>query len=184
MKILVIHGVGKAHDECEDLAGFQTRLAAATGASVDLWIWDSPKTEIRDPRNTWGWRWLRSFVHEAINDFAHISHNLERMVSELPDADVYIGNSAGGVLAYETRKPAILLGSPAQLVHNVKSLALRPVLNLMHYLDPIAAPVALADNQVIYSPMFLPLINPVKAHTSYWSSGVVMDKIVDWLGKL
>jgi hypothetical protein len=182
MRVVLLHGVGLQRDNCKAIRKFSSELAHRLAATVELWMWDSPRTPVPDQRNTWLWSGLRNFVYEAINDFAHVSRNVDNIVKLLPEADVYIGHSAGGVLAYETNKTACLLGSPAQLVRNIKATA--PVLNLMHYLDPIAAPVEGADNRVIYKPLLKPWVSPVAAHTDYWSEPYVLHTIVDWIESL
>ena len=123
-------------------------------------------------------------MHEAIRDFAHVSRNKDAILKTMPDADFYFGHSAGSVLVSSTGKPCVMTGAPAQLVRDVEiNAANTRILNIMHWLDPIAAMYQGADNVVLRRPMFMPVIYPPAAHLSYWKSKAVVEMTAAWFRK-
>ena len=185
----VIHGVG-FHKDLSHVNKFAATLTSRTGINTIVWPWDHPSTFPVDPRKTGSlFRSIRDFTWEVIMDFAYSFKEYDRHVAETPKADIYIGHSAGGVLAMANENcPCALMGCPVELVRRltgVQGFGLRGgacgVLNIMQERDPIAAPFLGADNRIVKSRSWFDIINPVAAHTSYWESKQVIDLVSAWM---
>lgn len=182
--ICVIHGVG-FEDDLTGMDGFVSSLRSITGDKYRTFVWSHPGAVIDDPRSSWFFPAFRDWMHEVIMDFTHIVQNMGVLAASLPEADAYIGHSAGGVIAACNAygKPAAVMGCPLQLIKNVHIKTVQAnMLNIMHYRDPVAAPVDNADNRIIYSPLFTSWINPFAAHSSYWHNNTAIHYVSDWLG--
>ena len=179
-KICVVHGVGFFGSGAQaSIAEFCSDLEKRTGAMVIVHRWEHPGTPPPDTRKTWLFPAIRKWVHEVIMDFGYVMTNLYTLSDSLPDADMYIGHSAGGAIISQVNRPKILMGCPLQLLYEVQPKANElDTLNIMHYRDPIAAPVSRSFNKVVYSPILGSIVNPVAAHTGYWASEETMRAIV------
>lgn len=188
-KICIVHGVGYTSESevyASHIAEFARELARRTGVtSVELFPWQHPGQAPADPRGGWLFTYLREGLSTIIMDFAHVLYNLDTITKGLPQADMYIGHSAGGIIiSVKTDKPQVTMGCPLQLIENVRLCSNGSnVLNLMHAKDPVAAPISGAENVVVRAPMFAGMLDPFSAHTSYWKSGEVMDQCVAWYDK-
>jgi len=179
-KICVVHGVGFFSEGVhESISSFCTELEKCTGAKVLVHRWEHPGSSPADPRRTWLFPTMKAWVHEVIMDFGYVMTNLYTLSDSLPVADMYIGHSAGGAVISQINKPMVLMGCPLQLMYSVKpKIEAAHTLNIMHYRDPIAAPLDGAFNTVIYKPVVGSIFNPVSAHIRYWDSEEVMRSIV------
>lgn len=186
--VCIVHGVG--YDSEREIyhgkiAKFAETFTKSTGASTVLYPWLHPGNPPVDTRDSWLFAGMREWMSGIIMDFTHVLYNLNDLTSKLPLADMYIGHSAGGVIvAAKTDRPQVIMGCPVQLIRNVYTCNAEPrTLNLMHYRDPIAAPVTGAVNVVTHEPRWISLINPLAAHTSYWESSEILNHCIDWYNK-
>lgn len=180
-RVCVVHGVGFYSDLSKaDVAAFAKNVSDKTGCEAFVYQWDHPGVGPDDERDTLLFKSFRQWVQEVIMDFTYVAKYIAD-VPALPDADLYIGHSAGGVIvAAKTTKPQILMGCPAQLLKNMDIRAKSGmVLNVMNYRDPIASKMDGAENIITTDPLVLPWINPFAAHTGYWTSRQVMKLVVE-----
>ena len=183
-KIVVVHGVGYQAQGSEKITDFMQKLSSATGAECEPFIWDHPGELPDDNRHSWFFTGVKNFVQEVLMDYTHVIMNLEKIAADLPVADMYVGHSAGSIIVSRANVPLVLMGSPVQLVKNVEVKDDNAsTLNIIHYRDPIAAPVDGAVNTIVYRPYFYSLINFAAAHTSYWTNKTVLKKITEWYFK-
>ena len=187
--VCMVHGVGYDTDHeiyHSKIAGFAKSFERSTGASTVLYPWLHPGSPPPDPRNSWLFEGMRNWMSGIIMDFAYVLYNIDALTLKLPLADMYIGHSAGAVIvATKTDKPQVLMGCPVQLIQNVRVCSNGSnILNLMHYRDPVAAPVSGAVNTVTYEPRLISFVNPLVAHTYYWSSAEVLKQCIAWYNKL
>jgi hypothetical protein len=116
-------------------------------------------------------------------DYTHVVAHLDDIGLELPEADMYIGHSAGSIIvSTQLEQPRILMGSPVQLLHNAQvRTASANLLNLMHARDPVAAPVANAKNVTVKGPWsLLRYFLPLWDHVTYWRSPRILNNVVHW----
>jgi len=183
--ICVVHGVGFFRGLVKEtrIKYFCDQLTARTGADCITYAWDHTGKIPGDPaRDTWFFKPIRSFVQEVIMDYSYVLKNLAKLVAEMPIADMYVGHSAGSVIVgSSTARPQVLMGSPLQLVLNLELKATIPdIINIMHYRDPIAAPMTGVDNIVVDHPRIFPLIDPIVGHMSYWNNDEVIEIAADF----
>ena len=182
-KICIVQGVGFFKDNpAKDMKEFMKKLSGKTGAECFVHRWQHDGKPPKDPRNSLFFKPFREWVHEVMMDYAQVVVKLEGLQEDLPEADMYIGHSAGGVIVADgTDKPRIICGCPVQLIRNlVKPNTEADILNLMHYRDPIAAPIIGARNEITKDPAIWSLVNPIAAHTSYWTGEDAMKHIVKY----
>jgi len=188
-KICIVHGVGytsQAEVEASHIAAFAKEFACRTGVmSVELFPWKHPGEAPADPRGGWLFTYLRKGLSTIIMDYTHVLYNLDDITKKLPQADMYIGHSAGGIIvSVKTDKPQVTMGCPLQLIENVRLCSNGAnVLNLMHAKDPVAAPITGAENVIVTHPLFAGMLDPFSAHTSYWKSPEVMEHCIAWYNK-
>ena len=117
----------------------------------------------------------------------------------IPEADFYIGHSAGSIIALTRGKPCVIFGSPASLVNLIYdetikakwcSFMLRKggseVLNIINEYDPIAYPLHdLFCENYTFKPSWWRFLSkePFTSHVSYWTSKEVIDVTVSRLAK-
>lgn len=184
-KVCVVHGVGYPDQRelyVSSIADFARAFSDQTGAETILFPWQHPGQPPVDKRDSWLFKYLRNWTDEIIMDFAHVLYHLDSIAASLPEADMYIGHSAGGVIiSARTDKPQVLMACPVQLLYNIKTCVdRRNTLNIMHYRDPIAAPVDGAENVITHEPRWISIVNPLEAHTSYWTSKEALAHCVRW----
>jgi hypothetical protein len=118
---------------------------------------------------------------------------------EVPDADIYIGHSAGSIIALaQSDKPAIIMGSPAAVVECIPGFQLdnldfpqmiggdRPILNLINRYDILAYPLEYFNvTNYEYTENYLNPFSffPLSAHISYWKSKKVHREIIDTISQ-
>ena len=181
--ICLVHGVGFYDDKVTSpISVFAGKLHRATGAECIIHTWSHPGTPPNDTRSSFLFDDLRDWTYEILMDFTYVVENLAMLHAALPSADMYVGHSGGGIIAASGTKPMVLMGCPMQLLRNIVRVAGIPAtLNLMHYRDPIAAPINVGTNVVLTRPIsLLTYVNPVAAHTSYWKSDVVLKHVINW----
>lgn len=186
-EICIVHGVG-FHTDLSTLTKFAVKLQQKTGAICTFYRWQHAGTLPEMPNNIMGYvRRLRSWTHEVIMDFAHVIVNIKELLKNLPEADMYIGHSAGGVIVANmvNVKPVITMGCPFQLLKNVEmgTADTNTWLNMMHIYDAIAAPAYDACNEYLETGLWKYYLAPPFSHSEYWVSGKAMDKVVEWYGK-
>jgi len=139
---------------------------------------------------------IRRFSAEIMFDYNQaIKYAFQTMV---PDADLYIGHSAGSILALaQFNKPCIIFGSPAVISENSwfndkvnyiinskveQTGIVRPVYNIINKYDILSYPINF-DNieNVTYKKHYW---NPIAAHLDYWKNPdvikMVENKIREW----
>lgn len=149
----------------------------------------------------------REFVCGVILDFQQAL--LHATDIEVPDADIYIGHSAGSILALVQKdKPCVIMASPASLIENIvddpsydaglryhiqnimnsyRSNSHRPILNLVNKYDVISYKLnhPNVENYVYSESWYNPATySPFNAHGSYWKSKKVINKIVEHINEL
>ena len=140
----------------------------------------------------------RGILQEIILDFQYtIRHAYDMM---LPVADIYIGHSAGSIIALTRQQPCIIFGSPAAIVsaigpndmsiimnkmmfnRNTCNAESRKVFNIVNQYDLLALPLNYPTVENYYYKNCL--FNPIAAHTDYWNNKdvakVICDKIKQW----
>ena len=187
-KVCLIHGVGPY--DTTGMAQFGERMRALTGCTYELYLWRQPALPPPDPRSQaclFGTE--RDFVWQVIMDFTYAVREFDAHASSIPDADFYVGHSAGGVLALaRPMKPCVLMGCPVQLItqlHPMFKLRLTgtasDVLNIVHNRDTIAAPLLASTNEYYDNGSCVEFVNPIAAHTQYWHSQKAAELAANWL---
>lgn len=186
-KIAIVHGV-EIKIPTEVLTTFANNLSNQTGAKCEVVVWNHPGVIPQDPRSDgFFFGTIRNWTHEVVMDAAFAAIQvLTKPDYVLPEADMYVAHSAGGILVSELAKgPRVLMGCPIQLLKNamVPRTCVTEILNLLHQYDPLAATVTGATNVVIKAPFTWRWIGPqlyVMAHTSYWENPLVVTQCADW----
>jgi len=194
MKIVIFPGVGsdRVKPSHEYFAG---KLRDGLRCDTEIFIWENGHDH---PQTNLPLKDVRNFVCEVILDFQQVVvHALDMKV---PDADVYIGHSAGSILALAQDKPSVIFASPASLVELIHDNNLEAkkfndiirrnksnVLNIINKYDVISYP--LDGNNIEnyeYSGSWCNPLSyfPVTSHIGYWRSDKVIKKIIktlkDW----
>lgn len=187
--VCLVHGVGK-HVDLHEVIAFGDRLKQLIPIEYTPYHWQHPGVFPPDPRvNKLWFGMLRDFTWEVIMDFAYAVREFDAHAAQLPDADFYVGHSAGGVLVMaRPDKPCAVMGCPLQLLEQFKPMiTLRStagdVLNILHNRDPIASPVMGATNEYYDNGSWHELINPIAAHTQYWRADKTVRLVADWYKK-
>jgi hypothetical protein len=203
MKAIVIPGVGKQKDERNLIKNFCSNIRNRTGYEAEIFRWDHDHDYVYD-QGSLKYSLLRNKFTEGIMDFQYVIFNASSI--EMPEADVYIGHSAGSILSImQSKHKCVTMGSPLPLVgaiyHNLyynfshRSLneliknvygSKRKILNIINSYDIVAYPYGLENADVenyTYKTCFFNFknLNPWYAHENYWSNNDVMDKIVNFL---
>jgi len=194
MKVVVIPGVGYHRDTKKEEV-FCRRLSDLMPKpnSVEMFVWDHnapPPVQVIDADLSL--RSARAFVFEVLLDLQHVSRHI--MEIKPPPADVYVGHSAGGLVAIVSGKPCVVMGCPVQMtpylmdpsVRTAVGAAIkaqRPVLDIMCKYDLTAMPMYLdegwrVENWVVGARPLDPLVAvPPMSHSMYWTDGRVAKKI-------
>ena len=128
---------------------------------------------------------IRTFTQEVIMDFEYVINHAYTM--DIPHADLYIGHSAGSVIAITRDSPCIIFGSPVAIIEHVEDVDGEYVihnriqnsdktLNILNKNDPIGLPLVVSGVENFY--YCADWINPFGAHTDYWNNKTVGNKIV------
>lgn len=197
-KAVLVLGVG-FHNNSEKEQKWIDEISERTGYETELFIWDHAlKRKLH-------YGCLRDFFIEIVLDFKHIILNASEI--KLPEADVYIGHSAGSILSLlQPNKPAIIMGSPVSVLDiisnsNEKQGAIseniinvmanieynkRQILNIINRHDIISYPLHLpntgVENVYYQEKWYKPIdIFPLGAHGNYWRSKYVKKTIINKL---
>ena len=191
MKIVLFPGVGLI----KDISKYEQFLSVATkrlSCDVEIFCWEHKYTL---PEITLPYSSARKWFAEVILDFQQIVKYADQM--EVPEADIYLGHSAGSVLALAQKgKPCILYGSPAALVEVIQDDGVirdyvkdvRPILNVVNKYDLIAYTITAehVENKICSGRWFNPFTYfPVSAHGYYWTSkkvaSLTQSKLSEWI---
>lgn len=185
-KIVLIPGVGFHDDGKKSL--LMKQLLKRRHLDVEFFNWNH---YFRMPRVAWK-NWpirqdLRRWLAEVIFDFQQVTVSIEDI--KIPKADMYIGHSAGSILALkQDRIPVCVFGSPAVLIGDVAKMqgtltredmrSNSMILNIVNKNDPLAYPLNLPNcNDVIIKTY----LSPVAAHTKYWQHRKTVNLITSWV---
>ena len=188
MKIVVLHGVGFFTDNPPDHLLLH-ELNKLPNCETIWYNWkhnmDIPLMDKLDYSD------IRTWICEVILDFQTVVKHAFDV--DIPDADIYVGHSAGSILALVQSKPAIIFGSPAILVESVQGIdaadclvSSQPVLNIVHKKDVLAYPLPFANNVIVSDPWWkITAWNPVADHSCYWDDKrivkIITDTITEWI---
>ena len=193
-RICLIHGVG-VHTSLASVCAFGDRLKLALPIEYTAVHWQHTGTTPADPRSTaclFGT--VRDFTWEVLMDFTYVVREFDARRSKLPDADLYIGHSAGGILAMaRPNVPCITMGCPLSLLTQINPTLMasrtpfgRDMLNILHMRDPIGSPTR--DNNNVYYTNgrwnLFEYLNPIAAHVQYWKSTRASDIVIDWCKRM
>jgi hypothetical protein len=194
--ICFVHGVGNHK------AGFSKplsdRVHKATGATVieHVWYHNSPLPD--QPSTGWAMASLRNLTAEIILDFTRSIQDFTNHTNNLPEADMYVGHSAGSIIICGDKnegKPKVLMGSPMQLVFQETSskdvkavrslLRIGPkTLNLVCQQDVVALNLNMDRvKNFVFPVTFFDVLGrciPLIAHTKYWDSQLCAQEISKW----
>lgn len=192
MKIITMPGVGFN----TNVSGYE-RFAKYIGdnlnceSEVFCWKHTWPLPDITLPFEN-----IRTWVYEVLLDFQQVI--LYAFDMEIPEADYYIGHSAGSILALaQKEKSCVIMGSPSILIESIhKSVKFesdfnaklwktieskRNILNVINKYDQLAYYLDLpnVENYVFQGSWNkFNTYNPINAHNGYWENKEVMDVIV------
>lgn len=188
MKVVVFPGVG-ANSIKPSYEYFLDEIKKGLNCEGEIFVWEHGHEH---PAITLPLKKTREFVCEVILDFQQVV--VHAMEMKVPEADLYIGHSAGSILALAQGKPSVVFASPASLVELIKeqnetvrnfSNIMRGnnhnILNVINKYDVIAYPID-ADNVENYEykgEWYKPLTYfPVTAHVHYWKCKKAIKKII------
>lgn len=205
MKVVVIPGVG-FQKGVETYENFAASITQGLNCKTEIFYWQpaTPIPEFKLPLEV-----IRKFVCDVMLDFQFVTMDEDQI--NLPLADVYIGHSAGSIMALcKSKTPCIIMGSPALVIENLKEQTRRmnsdsqefyamllasmqgdknrPIVNFVNEYDVLAYPLkwlnvenVLFSGNVINPFSYSPLI----AHGSYWKnkfvSKTINDKLKQWM---
>ena len=189
-RIAVVHGVGLDFSRSAEFQLFCDKLAEKTGAEVVKVTWNHNGTLPSDERKGPVFSVVRNFVHDILMDAAQAVIQLNQGTApvQIPDADMYIGHSAGAIMVGTMKAgPRVLMGSPLQLLQNLntprlQTMAATEILNIMHTGDPLAARLNGAENVILDAPFSLHKYGPqryIYEHCSYWVDSQVVELCVN-----
>lgn len=188
MKIVLFSGVGFA-DNIKNYESFLNKVGKGTGCDTEFFKWEHyySAPEIYLPYKS-----FREWVVEVLLDFQQVVKHSEEM--EVPEADLYIGHSAGSILALaQKEKPCIIFGSPAGIMECIQGQSSRDMVdrllnsnrkafNIVNKYDVLAYPIEhinienwfYSDSWFKFGTYF-----PLSAHQSYWTNSKVINKVVE-----
>ena len=199
MKIVVLPGVGFNKDK-ELYQGFLDKITTELKCKGEVCYWkhDWPLPKITLPYTS-----LRKWVYEVMLDFQQVVK--DAFITPIPQADYYIGHSAGSILALAQKDiPCVIMGSPACLIECLGAQARegynedaiiklakilktpRPVLNIINKYDQLAYYLDHegVDNMVYRDFWFrFNTYNPIATHSDYWTRKAVTKQIIATIKK-
>jgi len=187
MKVVFIYGVG-FHDDTSKHEKFLSEISEKTGVETEAFLWTHGRTI---PQDDLPFRGSRDFFCEVVYDFQHVVKHAAEMV--VPEADMYIGHSAGSIIALMQKKPSVLFGSPAILVESVEDNCdvmneiyknTCKTTNLINEFDLLAysIPFNNVENIAYRGPWWsYKTYNPLSAHLNYFKSKFVINKTVEFI---
>ena len=190
MKIILMLGVAATNVK-KSHYNFLNILSEKLNCETDVFHWKKDHHYIGE---NLPFKIIRNFTCEVIVDFQTSILNAQKI--KVPKADVYIGHSAGSIIAFAQKNSnCITLGSPISLVEtmnekdkDVKFMMQvlnhnkeRKVLNIIQKYDIISYPINKnnVENFTYSDGILKPLYYlPITSHFSYWRSKKVINKIV------
>jgi hypothetical protein len=203
-KVVIIPGVG-LHKDTKDHYAFLSHFhkAGFFDAEIFWWAHDWPIPDVENGRGI-HFKGMREWIYEVILDFQQVA--LHAFDTKLPPADVYVGHSAGSILALAQHDtPAIVFGSPAVLIESLGSLESKEsnpaeikdeirarntgksVLNILNVHDVLAYPLNFlgTENYFYSGPWWNPrTFNPIRSHYDYWGNKKIINKMIDHISTL
>jgi len=176
--ICVVHGVGFSD---EAVRGYADNLQESVDATVMIHAWDHSgvaPSPVRSGACFFGT--TRKWLWEILMDYTYALKHIEDIVPTLPQADMYVGYSAGSLLISTLDVPKVYVASPVTLIERVTPLTAEKALNIMHYRDPIAAPMPWAENVVVKDFSVWRFVNPVAAHMECMNNSDVLKHTLRW----
>ena len=192
MKIVLFPGVGFQKDK-HPYNKFLTTIQEGLNCEGEVFYWkhDWPLPDIELPYND-----VRKWVFEVILDFQQVIRHAKTM--KVPEADYYLGHSAGSIIALVQKKPCIIFGSPAALVECIHDMDVNAgfinlsgirydnnhskVFNIINEYDQLAYYLDEfhVENYVYKNGWWNPsTYNAISCHSDYWGNKKVMNKIVE-----
>jgi hypothetical protein len=124
VKIVLFPGVG-FHEDVSKYEKFLKKIQKEINCEVEVVKWthshlpeshDSGHTDLPD---NLGFMPIRGLFSEVVLDFQHVLNHAHEM--EIPEADVYMGHSAGSIIALAMAKDkhCISFGSPIRLIETM-----------------------------------------------------------------
>lgn len=196
MKIVLLPGV-RIYEPKSIHEKFLDTLTKKLNCDGEIFTWESgyihPDYDL--PLKT-----VRDFTYEVILDFQKAITSATDIT--VPKGDIYMGHSAGSIVALVQQKPTVIMASPAPLIKLIKKdkgnqkimdvadLILKnttiPVLNIINKYDVIACPFnASCVEDYKYTGKWCNPFSyfPLTAHSDYWTNAKVMNKIVETIQK-
>ena len=200
MKIVFLPGVG-FNEDLSKYEKFLKRISEEVDCRFEIVSWShdylKDSHDSQHMYDQFGFKKTKSWFTEVVLDFQHVLLNAKDM--DIPDADVYMGHSAGSILAlaHAKNKHCIIYGSPIKLIDSQIyengsfidscNCPKTKVLNFINKNDIIAFPLDKENVEDYYfkSPFYKSsAYNPISAHRSYWGSSEVqertIDKLIEW----
>ena len=199
MKIVFFPGVGFNKD-LSKYEGFLKTLQKRVSFEYEIFNWlhsyldKEHLDKHKDPNQGLRFKRVRSLFSEVVLDFQHVLLHAQDM--EIPEADLYMGHSAGSIIALANSRGnnCVTFGSPIKLIqiedHPKNSIIANckckstNVLNFVHKNDIIGYTIDKenTENYILTSPFYsMAAYSPIAAHRAYWKSNVVIDKTTDKL---
>ncbi len=189
MKIVVLPGVG-FHDANREPKLIKYLRKKLPNDDIEYFAWQHISEMPKYPFNAgWVYTLMRTWVAEVIMDFeTAIRYALDITV---PDADIYIGHSAGSIIALaQGDVPVITFGTPAEVLKDIQGVTIsalilkRKIFNIVNKSDVLAWPISKIEAQnFIYRSRWWKAF-PVRAHEDYWSNKkvhkIIVKKINEW----
>lgn len=185
MKILILPGVG-FHTDIMPPVRLIKEIKKQLKCELEWYNW---KHNLSVPQLDLGHSTLRPLLAEIILDFQAVVRDVATI--PLPDADYYIGHSAGSIIAlFQSKRNAIIFGSPALLVENITGDKRDPIdiftqdrkiFNIVNKQDIISYPLPLLNVENHYVDKWW--INPFAAHTCYWDDKQIVQLMIDKIKK-
>ena len=193
MKIVLLPGV-RVYKPEPNHENFLKAVMKKTGCDGEIFTWEPG---YKHPEYDLPLKTLRDFTYEVILDFQEAVTRATEIV--VPVGDIYIGHSAGSIIALVRQKPTVTMASPAPLIELVNkntannqkaidllNLILRnpniPILNMMNRYDVLACPFDKpnVENYQYTGSWYNPnAYNPLFAHSDYWTNSKVINKVSD-----
>ncbi len=205
MKIVLLPGV-RIYSPKPKHEAFLKAITTKLGCEGEIFTWEPG---YKHPEYNLPLKSLRDFTYEVILDFQEALTCAMKI--QVPKGDVYIGHSAGSIIALVQEKPTVIMASPAALVNNLNIDITRnqgaetqrviarlnlvfgnpfvSILNIINKYDVLACPLCPLDNGIVenyeYTGLWYRLntYNSLAAHSDYWTNTKVINKIIETIQK-
>jgi hypothetical protein len=186
-KVVYIYGVG-FHNETSKHHKFLDEIKEKANVETEDFRWTHGK-EI--PNQKLPYSNARDFFCEVVYDFQHVVKYADTI--QVPEADLYIGHSAGSIICLMQNKPCVLYGSPAILVESVvDNFSVMDkiyknkcnILNIINEFDLLSYELPYNDivNERYKGSWWNPsTYNPLWAHLNYFESKYVINRTVEFI---